>query len=442
MASMMAGSMGEYDTIVVGAGIAGLVCAVELERAGQRVLLVEQAGAVGGRVRSTVIDGYTIDHGFQVLFTAYPVLRRYLDLERLALRTFLPAARIAHDGGSSLIGDAWKNPALLVDTIAARTIPVADKLRLLALRRLATSLTVDECFAARFSALSAAELLRERGLSAAVIDRFFAPFYGGIFLDRSLSSSASMLLFTFKMLAEGDTAVPAAGMGAIAAQIAGLLRTTVVRLDTGVSAVETRGGRVVGVRLEGGGTVEAPNVVLATQAPIVEQLAATAAAHYELPAGALACATVYWSAAEAPLPGRALWLNADPRPVVSHAVTLTEVAPEYAPPGRHLLAATAVGDAATLDEGTLLARARHDLTTLRGAPLPPLEHLATWRVPYAQYPQPPHFREHRPSIAAAGVRGLWLASELLHSSSLDGAARGGRDAALAIVAAAHARPPA
>jgi hypothetical protein len=128
--------------------------------------------------------------------------------------------------------------------------------------------------------------------------------------------------------------------------------------------------------------------------------------------------------------------------VVSHAVTLTEVAPEYAPPGRHLLAATAVGDAATLDEGTLLARARHDLATLRGAPLPPLEHLATWRVPYAQYPQPPHFREHRPSIAAAGVRGLWLASELLHSSSLDGAARGGRDAALAIVAAAHARPPA
>jgi phytoene dehydrogenase-like protein len=442
MASMTASSMGEYDTIVVGAGIAGLVCAVELERAGQRVLLVEQAGAVGGRVRSTVIDGYTIDHGFQVLFTAYPVLRRYLDLERLALRTFLPAARIAHDGGSSLIGDAWKNPALLVDTIAARTIPVADKLRLLALRRLATSLTVDECFAARFSALSAAELLRERGLSAAVIDRFFAPFYGGIFLDRTLASSASLLLFTFKMLAEGDSAVPAAGIGALSAQIAALLRPGTVALSCAVERVEASGGRVRGVRLAGGELLRARNVILAADAPAVEQLAASAGASYELPRGALGCATVYWTADEPPLRGRALWLNADPRPVASHAVTLTEIAPEYAPTGRHLVAATAVGDAARLDDAALVRGAERDLAAMRGAALPPLRHLATWRVPYAQYPQPPHFREHRPSIAALGASGLWLASELLHSSSLEGAARGGRDAARAVVAAERARPAA
>ena len=431
--------MSEYDTIVVGAGIAGLVCAVELERAGQRVLVVERGDAVGGRVRSSVVDGFTLDHGFQVLFTAYPVLRGYLELDRLALRTFLPAARIAHDGGSSLIGDAWKNPALLVDTLAARTIPVTDKLRLLALRRLATSLSVDDCFAARYSALSAAEFLRERGLSGAVIERFFAPFYGGIFLDRSLASSASLLLFTFKMLAEGDTAVPAAGMGALSRQIAARLRPGTVRLGTAVEAVETAAGRASGVRVEGGAVLRAPNVVLATEAPAVERLAATAGAQYELPRGALACATIYWSADEPPLRGRALWLNGDPRPVVSHAVTLSEVAPEYAPHGQHLLAATAVGEAAALGDADLLRGAERDLTTLRGGPLPRLRHLATWRVPYAQYPQPPHFREHRPQIAAQGVSGLWLASELLHSSSLDGAARGGRDAARAIVAADRAR---
>jgi hypothetical protein len=135
-------------------------------------------------------------------------------------------------------------------------------------------------------------------------------------------------------------------------------------------------------------------------------------------------------------------LNADPSPVVSHAVTLTEVAPEYAPRGRHLLAATAVGTAAELDERTLLELAARDVARLRGGPLPSLQHVATWRVPYAQYPQPPHFRERRPAIAAAGVSGLWLASELLHSSSLDGAARGGRDAAHAIVAADRVRPAA
>jgi phytoene dehydrogenase-like protein len=432
----------DYDTIIVGAGIAGLVCAVELERAGQRVLVLEREEAVGGRVRSSVVKGYTLDHGFQVLFTAYPVLRSYLDLDRLALRTFLPAARIAHDGGSSLIGDAWKNPALLVDTIAARTIPVTDKLRLLALRRFATSLSVDDCFAARFAGVSAADFLRGRGLSPAVIERFFAPFYGGILLDRSLASSASVLLFTFKMLAEGDSAVPAAGMGALSAQIAARLRPDTVRLRAAVEGVDTQDRRVRGVRLAGGAQARARNVVLATEAPGVERLAATAGASYELPRGALTCATIYGSAADAPLPGKALWLNADPRPVVSHAVTITEVAPEYAPAGRHLLAATAVGAAAELEESALLRGAERDLAAMRGAALPPMEHLATWRVPYAQYPQLPHFREHRPSIAARGVSGLWLASELLHSSSLDGAARGGRDAAHAIVAADRARPAA
>lgn len=434
-------SVSEYDTIVVGAGIAGLVCALELERAGQRVLVVEKAGAVGGRVRSSVVDGYTIDHGFQVLFTAYPVLRSYLDLDALELRAFLPAARIAHDGGSSLVGDAWKHPALLLDTVAARTIPVADKLRLLALRRLATSLTVDECFAARFSGLSAAEFLRGRGLSDAAVARFFAPFYGGIFLDRTLSSSASMLLFTFKMLAEGDTAVPAAGMGAISRQIADQLRPGTVRLGTPVGRVDARAGRVAGVALDDD-SLGARNVVLATEAPVVERLTATAGASYTLPPGALACATVYWSADDAPLPGKALWLNGDPRAVVSHAVTLTEIAPEYAPAGRHLLAATAVGGAAELSDEALIGGALRDLAALRGEPLPRMEYIATWRVPYAQYPQPPHFRERRPSIAAGGVSGLWLASELLHTSSLDGAARGGRDAALAIDAADRARPAA
>lgn len=434
--------MTEYDTIIVGAGVAGLVCAVELERAGRQVLVVERGDAVGGRVRSTVMDGYTLDHGFQVLFTAYPVLRAYLDLDQLALRTFLPAARLVHDGGSSLIGDAWKNPALLVDTLAARTIPVTDKLRLLALRRLATSLSVDDCFAPRYSAVSAAEFLRGRGLSATVIERFFAPFYGGILLDRSLASSASLLLFTFKMLAEGDTAVPAAGMGTLSQQIAGGLRPGTVQLASTVERVEAVSGRVSGVRLAGGAVVRARDVVLATEAPVVEQLAATVGAGYVLPQGALTCATIYWSADEPPLHGRALWLNSDPQPVVSHAVTITEVAPEYAPAGRHLLAATAVGLAAELEDGALLRGAERDLATLRGGPLPRMQHLATWRVPYAQYPQLPHFREHRPSIAAHGVSGLWLASELLHSSSLDGAARGGRDAARAMVAAGRARPAA
>ena len=99
--------------IIVGAGVAGLVAAIELQAAGRAVLVLDAAPDVGGRVRTTVQDGLVIDHGFQVLFTAYPTLRRYLDFDRLALRKFLPAARIARDGQVSLIGDALADPGLL-----------------------------------------------------------------------------------------------------------------------------------------------------------------------------------------------------------------------------------------------------------------------------------------------------------------------------------------
>ena len=60
--------------VVVGGGVAGLACARALHRAGWPVLVFEREGAVGGRARSRRVDGYTIDRGFQVLFTAYPVL--------------------------------------------------------------------------------------------------------------------------------------------------------------------------------------------------------------------------------------------------------------------------------------------------------------------------------------------------------------------------------
>ena len=424
--------MTDGPVVVVGAGVGGLVCARELRAAGRDVVVLEREAEPGGRVRSTVVDGFTIDRGFQVLFTAYPVLRGYLDLPALALREFLPAARIPTDDGASLIGDAIKAPSLLLDTITARGVGVADKLRLLALRFTATALSVDDCFAARYANVSARDLLRARGLSEDVIGRFFAPFYGGIFLDPSLGTSAAMLLFTFKMLTEGATAVPARGMGAIPAQMAAPLGGA-VRYGAAVEAIELRGGRAVGVRLESGEVVHASDVVLAVEPPVAARLAGAAGARPALPEGSLGCATAWFSASEPLLPGRALWLNPSPRAVASHAVTITEVAPEYAPAGRHLVAATALGDAARLGDAELVRRATEDVVAMRGGPAPAMELVSLVRVPYAQYAQPPGFRDRRPSIAA-GVPGLWLAGEALHSSSLEGAARGGRDAARALLA--------
>lgn len=420
--------------VIVGAGVAGLVAAIELERAGRTVLLLDAAPEVGGRVRTTVQDGLVIDHGFQVLFTAYPTLRRYLDFDRLALRKFLPAARIARDGQVSLIGDALADPGLLLDTIFARAIGVGDKLRLLALRRFAQQLSIDDCFAARFANISTRDFLTARGFGPAVIDGFFAPFYGGILLDRTLATSASILLFTFKMLADGDTVVPAGGIGALTQQMAERLASGAVRTGCAVRALTVTEGRVTGVQLHDDAVVEAAQVVLATDAPAAATLARTAGVTLPEPTGARGCTTLYYTAHTSPIPGKALWLNANADAVVSHAVTLTDVAPEYARDGRTLIAATVVGAAADRDDTDLDAAARAELARMgaRSGESLGLERVAIWRVPFSQFEQAPGWREHRPSIAC-GIPGLWRASETLHSSSLEGAARGGEMAAQAIV---------
>lgn len=427
--------------LVVGAGVAGLACALDLQHAGRDVRVIEREPEPGGRVRSRVVDGYVVDRGFQVLFTAYPTLAAHLHADALALRRFRPAARVVTARGASLVGDALRDPSLLAPTVTAAALPLGDKLRLLALRRLATSLSVDDCFAPRWDARSARTLLRERGFSDAAIAHFFAPFYGGILLDPTLGTSAALLLFTFKMLAEGDTAVPAHGMGALTRQMADALRPGTLRTGVGVRAVRMHDGRACGVTLDTGETIDATDVVLATEPPTIARLAATAGVALASPDGALGCATLWYAAPAPPLPGDALWLNATtPHARVSHAVTITEVAPGYAaadaPHGRHLLAATLLGDAASGDDDALDDAARADVATMRAraglAPLDGMTRIAVERVPYAQFAQPPGARARR-TPATAGAPGLWRASETAHSSSLEGAARGGVLAARAVL---------
>lgn len=420
--------------IVVGAGIAGLVCARTLARAGHAVTVLEQADGVGGRVRTTVRDGFRLDHGFQVLFTAYPRLAEQLDLQALALRDFAPAARLGGtDGPPGLVGDALADPALLLPTLRAPQLPLLDAFRMLRLRLFAASLSFDDCFDARLDRHTTREFLQWRGFSRVAIDRFFAPFYGGILLDRSLDTSASVLLYTFKMLGAGRTAVPAAGMGAIPAQLAAALPEGAVRCGVRVRAVHVAGERAAGVVLDDGTVLDADAVVLAVDPWALGTLAASAGVDVAPPADARGCTTLWLASREQLLAGTALWLNAAPDATVSHAITITEVAPSYAPAGMSLTAATIVGEPASHDDATLDRRTRADLARLRGAPLPASTTvLATWRVPHSQFPQPPGSVGRR--LEARTTRpGLVLASEALHSSSLEGAARGGLAAAAAVV---------
>src|SRR3954468_20453441 len=102
----------DAEVIVVGAGVAGLRCGAELEAAGVDVRVLERADAVGGRVRTDVVDGFRCDRGFQLLNPAYPAARRPLAVSALQLRQFGAGALVRRDRGLVVVADPRREPRL------------------------------------------------------------------------------------------------------------------------------------------------------------------------------------------------------------------------------------------------------------------------------------------------------------------------------------------
>jgi phytoene dehydrogenase-like protein len=402
-----------------------------LLREGIDVRVLEASDGVGGRVRSDVVEGFVLDRGFQVLFTAYPAARRQLNMQALHLRRFDPGAIIARGTQRYLLTDPLRDPEGALPAALAPIVTPLDKLRtaLLALELRLES--VGAVLAGRDGTTES--FLRSRGFSRAYIDYFIRPFYGGIFLDRSMRTSAKCFKFDFKMLAEGATAIPARGMGEISAQLARpLLATDRIRLNARVEALLTEDNRVTGVRLHDGTEMHAGVVVLSVPAPEAERLSGL-----PMPRGQVGATNIYWAGAAPVYRGKKIVLNANPEPFVNHAVQVTNVAPEYAPRGRHLLSATVLGVPEEDDEA-LFTRAMSDLRRMfkgdEGArsALATYAPLKVYRIHYGQFAQPPGIHPHLPANTS-DRRGLLFASEFTEASSLNAAMISGEKAAEIIV---------
>jgi phytoene dehydrogenase-like protein len=405
--------------VVVGAGLAGLVAARTLKRAGWEVVVLEASDGLGGRVRTDVVDGFRLDRGFQVLFTAYPAAQRQLDLKALRLRPFDAGAIVVEDRRWNELGDPRRDPKALVPTVLSTVALPSDKLKLLKLKRQATRQPLSA-----FPDVSSIEFLRAYGFSERCIELFLRPFFGAILLDRALSASARCLAFDFRMLSQGRAALPRDGIQAIPDQLA-------IGLDirTGMPALrlERREERAVGVQTSTDG-VEADAVILAAHAPEVERLSGI-----EMPKEAQSLTCLYFHLPY-PLYGhKKLVLNGYPQAFVSHATQVTNVATSYAPAPEHLLSATILGAPdMTLEE--LGAQALADMQ--RWFPwrsLAGLHPLAAYQVPFAQLAQPPGFRATLPGNRTP-LKGLYLAGEYTEASSINGALISGEKAAAAVLA--------
>jgi phytoene dehydrogenase-like protein len=404
--------------VVVGAGLAGLTCAKVLAENGVEVVVFEASDGVGGRVRTDERDGFLLDRGFQVYFTAYPVSRRHLDHKALNLRTFDPGAIICRGRKKTILSDPFRDPKALVPSLLSDAATFSDKLKTV---KLAAKSVVEKAEAVGNldeADVSSLEYLRDEGFSERVVDDFYRPFYGGIFLDRSLSTSSRVLRFTFKMLATGKTVVPARGIGEIPKQLAARLPIGALRTNSPVCSLLWEGDRIVGVDAAGE-EHESDAVVVATEAPVAERLAGAA-----VPEGTIGQICVYYAVGGVGS-GKKIVLNAEDGGFVNNAVEISAVAPSYAPRGQHLLSVVALGGF-ELPEAEIYHRGIEEVT--RWYPEANLVPLAIYRVPYAQFPQPPGLHERLPRNRT-GTPGLVLAGEYTADSSINGSMLSGEKAA-------------
>jgi phytoene dehydrogenase-like protein len=420
-----------HDTIIVGAGLAGLACAKTLVRAGRQVLVVEAADRVGGRVATDTIDGFRVDRGFQVYLDAYPEGRRQLDLAALSLGCFEPGALVSEGGRLRGVSDPWRRPLAAVGSILSGSVGIADGLRTARLRsdclRTFRNGTADPNRPSPAAERSTREELNARGFSEAFIRRFFEPFFGGVFLERSLDTSAAVFQFTFAMFSLGRACLPRGGMEAIPKQLAEGLPAGTILLDTPVKCVQP--GLVV---LANGRELAAKNIVVATEGSAAAALLPDGQRGAVASRGWKSTRMVSFAATRSPLSSPTVVVSAEEGGPIDNVTVPSDVAGGYAPPGAAVVYVSIRQDWQEND-GDLHDAVRRQAAGWFGQSAHAWRHLKTVRVDHALPDESPAARRSRvtaPQVAP----GLFVCGDQCTTASINGALASGRACAEAVLA--------
>lgn len=403
------------DVIIIGAGVAGLRAAGLLHAAGRKVRVLEADREIGGRLRTSTCKGYLLDHGFQVLQTAYPEVGRALDLKGLQLGYFLPGASVWNGSRLLRIADPTREPTALLQALTSPLGTLRDKLRVALLKVRLSRTSPARIYGAPDS--STAAYLHAKGFSHAFIESFFRPFFSGIFLEDNLASSSRMFEFVFSMLAKGHAALPAQGIAAIPRQLADRIPQESIHTACRVQEILPRE-----VRLDSGQRLRARHVLLATDSSSAATLTGKIESRgwNETTCWHLACPLN-------PFPARTLLLNGSGQGPISNIAVPSSVAPSYAPPASHLLTVSIRPRQAPSEEDLF-----NEVRRWAGIPELALQTLRTYTIPKALPRQEPGDNAFGTASPALGD-GLWVCGDHRYSASLEGALASAAIAAKAIL---------
>ncbi len=389
---------------IIGGGISGLVAAIELQKKAIPYILFEKKAYLGGRVASDFENGFILDHGFQVFQTAYPEARTYLNYDKLQLKPFRPGAIIFNNGSFTTISDPFRDFSKFFQTLFSPVATAKDKFLILKLKADVQRLSIDSLFVEHQT--DTYSFLRNYGFSETIIEQFFQPFFAGIFLEQALTTSSDAFLFIYKMFTEGDAAIPAKGMAAIAQQLASQLPADIIRLET---QVKTWGKDFV--ELENGEIMQTSATIIAT--PDTNHLEAwngTDCLYVEVP--------------ESVTNHLYLVINSAKNRLINHIAFLSDVAPSYAQNGKRLASVT-LSEISQLSDSDLFSLVEKELQLLFK--------VTGWKA-FKRYTIP-YSLPVKPQIHAKAVRnadGTFSSSDNRYFGSVNFAMRSGREAAQAV----------
>ncbi|MFT6035946.1 MAG: protoporphyrinogen oxidase [Marivirga sp.] len=411
--------MQEEKIIIIGAGVAGLVAAIELEKAGFKPTIVEASDSIGGRIKTDKYEGFLLDHGFQVLLTAYPEAQRYLDYSALKLNKFDPGAFIFTNSGQRIvIGDPLRQPSQLFSTIFSSAGTIFDKWKIFRWSTALKKVTVEDIF--KRKEMTSLKYLREKGFSDRIIEQFFKPFFGGIFLENELSTSSRMLEFVFKMFSEGHAAIPSNGMQEIPKMLYEQLTQTELILNSEVNKI---GPSMV--CLKNGKELKADAIVIATDpSKILPQLQGQVNEYQK-------AINMYFSLASIPYRDSLIALVPDQNKRINNFCFIDNTASSYTAKNRHLLSVS-INDDRNMSEHALRTKVIEELIEL----IPEISeaeicHLKTYYIVKA-LPKLADFQYSMKSSNTKVQEGVYLAGDYLLNGSINAAMLSGRLAAQAI----------
>lgn len=369
----------DKEVTVIGAGLAGLSAALTLQGAGRLVRVIEASDRVGGRVASDVIDGFTLDRGFQLINSQYPELKRLKVMEEVDFIAAPRAVEISLGEDRIVLGDPRSHP---LSAFSSETGSLTSKVNFL--RYLYSHSSVS---------ISVEDELQKLG---DLYKKVLCPFLTGVFLTSPANVNAVIGKEIIRSFVSGKPGIPTRGVGALPEALA--KRLSNIELGRNINSLNELTGPVI----------VATDVTTAAQLldmTSVPKLATSTTWYHEIPTQLTS--------------SKCLVIDGQKRGPVVNSIAISNLAPSYAPAGKTLLSSTTVEFASE-------SEVRRHLALLWGADSSDWSLIAKYEIPKSL----PIFAPGAQGVTSAKIAtNIYVAGDYRSTPSQNGALLSGRLAA-------------